>query len=400
MGMSEFYAAVPLFDAFASVADPLRYRPLPNDWLIGVTDVVASTKAIALGDYKRVNTAGAAVIAALSNALDGLDFPFVFGGDGASFAVGPEHAETATRALAETAALVRDEFGLELRAAALRVADIRRAGHDVRVARYAASENVHYAMFMGGGLAWAERELKAGRFAVPPAPVGSRPDLTGLSCRWAAIPSTRGVVLSLIVQPAGQGMDEEFHALVLDVLRIAGEGNRPVPDGGPPLAFDPSGIPLEARLRRKSAGLWQRVRMTIETYLGWFVIRHGIRIGEFDPVRYRRETAQNSDFRKYDDGLRMTLDCTEALADAIEARLAAAETGGIAVFGVHRQKGALMTCVVPSVMRSDHVHFIDGAAGGYAAAARAMKEKMVKRFPFRIREFADEVPRRGETRRA
>ena len=28
-----------------------------------------------------------------------------------------------------------------------------------------------------------------------------------------------------------------------------------------------------------------------------------------------------------------------------------------------------MTCFVPSPTRSDHVHFVDGAAGGYAAAA-------------------------------
>jgi hypothetical protein len=32
-----------------------------------------------------------------------------------------------------------------------------------------------------------------------------------------------------------------------------------------------------------------------------------------------------------------------------------------------------MTCFVPSPTRSDHVHFIDGAMGGYAAAARAVK---------------------------
>jgi hypothetical protein len=32
-----------------------------------------------------------------------------------------------------------------------------------------------------------------------------------------------------------------------------------------------------------------------------------------------------------------------------------------------------MTCFAPSVMRSDHVHFIDGASGGYASAATALK---------------------------
>lgn len=34
---------------------------------------------------------------------------------------------------------------------------------------------------------------------------------------------------------------------------------------------------------------------------------------------------------------------------------------------------AMMMCSTPSVMRSDHVHFIDGACGGYASAATAPK---------------------------
>ena len=41
------------------------------------------------------------------------------------------------------------------------VAAIRAAGHDVRVARYAASPEAVYAMFSGGGMSYAEAELKA-----------------------------------------------------------------------------------------------------------------------------------------------------------------------------------------------------------------------------------------------
>jgi hypothetical protein len=33
----------------------------------------------------------------------------------------------------------------------------------------------------------------------------------------------------------------------------------------------------------------------------------------------------------------------------------------------------MMTCFTPSAFRSDHVHFIDGALGGYALAASALK---------------------------
>ena len=32
-----------------------------------------------------------------------------------------------------------------------------------------------------------------------------------------------------------------------------------------------------------------------------------------------------------------------------------------------------MTCVVPSVLTSDHMHFVDGVGGGYAAAAEKIR---------------------------
>ena len=41
--------------------------------------------------------AGASVIAAVTNALEGREFPFVFGGDGASFAVSPDDLDARPR---------------------------------------------------------------------------------------------------------------------------------------------------------------------------------------------------------------------------------------------------------------------------------------------------------------
>ena len=83
--------------------EPTLYTPLPDDWTLGLADVVGSTKAIAENRYKAVNMAGAAVIAGVKNALGGADFPYVFGGDGASFAVSPPHLAPAREALAAVA---------------------------------------------------------------------------------------------------------------------------------------------------------------------------------------------------------------------------------------------------------------------------------------------------------
>ena len=53
-----------------------------------------------------------------------------------------------------------------------RSSTIREQGLDVTVARHAASPDVAYAMFAGGGLAWAEQRMKAGAFRLEPAPEG------------------------------------------------------------------------------------------------------------------------------------------------------------------------------------------------------------------------------------
>jgi hypothetical protein len=103
------------------------------------------------------------------------------------------------------------------------------------------------------------------------------------------------------------------------------------------------------------------------------LFRTRLRLGRFDPDRYLRQTALNTDFRKFDDGLRMTVDCSLPAADAIEQRLASAVPGTIR-YGTHRQSAALMTCIVPSPLMDNHLHFVDGAGGGYAAAAARLKQ--------------------------
>src|SRR5580692_3648316 len=151
-----FYGGIAVFRGFTSLMDPALYSPLPEDWTVGVADIVESTKAIAAQRYKAVNMAGAAVIASITNALDGREFPFVFGGDGASFAVAPDDLASAREALAATATWVKEDLDLSMRVALVPVTAIRAQGLDVRVARFGPSANLSYAMFSGGGLGWAE----------------------------------------------------------------------------------------------------------------------------------------------------------------------------------------------------------------------------------------------------
>jgi hypothetical protein len=371
-----FYGSIPVFRGFTSLMEPKLYSPLPDDWSIGVADIVDSTKAIAAQRYKAVNMAGAAVIAAVTNALEGHEFPFVFGGDGASFAVAPADFDRAREALAATATWVQEDLDLKMRVALVPVSAIRAQGLDVRVARFGPSANLSYAMFSGGGLAWADAAMKRGEFAVTEAPAGTQPDLSGLSCRFEVIPASRGLILSVLVMPARGADPLALRKVIEDVIHLverSPDGGRPVPLEGPPLTWPPQGLDYEARAKRGGPLFKRRVGVLVYTLFAYLIMRFDIKIGGFVPKTYKQQVVENSDFRKYDDGLRMILDCTPELARGLSDRLAAAARDGIVRYGLYQQDAAMMTCFTPSALRSDHVHFIDGARGGYASAATALK---------------------------
>ena len=369
------------FDDFAEVADPARYAPLPAGWVVGVTDVVRSTAAIAEGRYKAVNVAGAAAISAMMNALGTRDFPFAFGGDGCVFALPAEDAALARDMLAATAAWVTAELQLTLRTALVPAEEIRAAGADVRVALFRPSPHVAYAMFDGGGVALAEGWMKAGRGIVPEASAGTRPDLTGLSCRWLEMRARRGGIVSIIAR-AGPAGTPAFRAAVGEVLGVLGDpaAFHPVPaDGAPPALFT-RGLAVEARTR--PGPHWRRLAaVALHNLLGFTLFKTGRRLGTFDPIRYRALTSANADTRKYGDALMLTADLDDAAEARVRRALDAAETAGALVYGIHRQAAAMMTCVVPSFQDDGHFHFVDGADGGYVAAATALKKRAEAKQP-------------------
>ena len=209
----DFYKSLPILGDFAEAVRAESYTPLPLNSVVGFCDVVGSTAAIAEGRYKAVNFVGAGAIAAVSNALGRRPFPFVFGGDGASFAVagfrrfrrgaGARRNGLVFQRRVRTRPARRDGPGREIRA----------AGRDVRVARFAASERCDYAMFSGGGMTWFEERAKRGEYALAPAAPDVRPDLlaspaAGASPRrsmaWCSRSSSRRAATIPVIRPSSR----------------------------------------------------------------------------------------------------------------------------------------------------------------------------------------------------
>ncbi len=374
---ARFTRRLPVRKEFRTVLDDASYHTVPDDWLIALTDVVSSREEIERGRYKAVNLAGVAMISALMNALDTQQIPFIFGGDGAAIILAPSDREVVAKTLSETVAWVEEDLDLTLRAALVPVSAVRADGFDVLVQATQISNAVNNYAFRGGGLSRAEALMKEGQFAIAPASPGSKPDLSGLSCRWSPISAKGRSIVSIIIE-AGEHAEAEFPSKAARLLELAGmalqNSGTPMPRDGPPVAWPPKDLELEAHAMpsKRSLGM-RKASLYLSTLLAWFLFRTGLSVAGFDPKRYKEFTSLNTDYRKFQDGLRITVSLGDGELKKLTEFLEAERLAKTLRYGLCVQNSAILTCYVPSVTSDSHFHFLDGAGGGYAKAAENMR---------------------------
>ena len=366
------------FTAFTEFADALldeSYQPVPDDWLIAIGDVIGSTPAIAAGRYKDVNLAGAATIAVIQNACANLDLPFAFGGDGAIVLIPNDLEPKARRALAGIQKISSEVLQLQMRCALVPVAAVRAEGKSVNVALHALSSERKLAMISGGGIDCAEeiaKSAKGAAFAISADATTEDADLTGLSCRWQPLIAQNGVMLSLIIKARATdaALPLTYKRIYASIQNILRRHANPVSSANLKSSFPPRGAKLERRFGTSFFGVYGQALLAKTSELtGWS-------IGGFHGDDYKKSLPSHSDYRKFSDSLRMVIDCTPTESDGIEAILKAARVENQIDFGLHRASSALMTCFVSTTDDGKHIHFIDGADGGYALAAQQLKSQI------------------------
>jgi hypothetical protein len=385
----DFLHQVPEIERFSDVTEPRFYRDAPADWHVVLTDVRGSTKAIEAGRYRDVNALGVASIVAIRNATPDLELPYVFGGDGATLLIPDSRRAVCEAALRGVRKLAATAFELELRVGLVPVGELRQAGHAVQVARFRASRNVRLAMLRGSGVAQAERWVKDPELGARYAVSDDGPDeasFEGFECRWQPVPSQRGHVVSIIVQALDPTESERAQSYrdTIGTLEAALEDDagHPISLRGLRLGTLFGSYSIEAKLRsRAAAGPKFRAAQAYarkKSLIGRALIALGASAGGFDGKTYPKELIENSDFRKFDEALRMVLDLSSEQLAVIEAELERARRAGHLVYGLHRAPSALVTCYLRS-FSGDHVHFVDGSDGGYALAAKQLKAQLAER---------------------
>ena len=382
-----FYHDLPVMTFFVEATEGSLYAYVPPDWWIVIADVAGSTQAIEAGDYKKVNTVGVACIAAVVNVDRTIDLPFIFGGDGATFAVPDVLREDVIKALRAAQQLARVSFGLSLRVGLVRVATLVTENYWVRLGKVRLSQYVTQPMLSGRGWEEAERRVKnpnaLGVLRVTEEEGLAEGSFEGFECRWQNVPSFKDHKLSLLVAATSSNPKVNFatYQRVLEKIQsIYGdvEQYHPLRVNRMQLTFNPRLLSHEWRVRSSHLSAWQRIqyfaKMLFMNAAGRIIFAKNIDTEAVKWTNYRNDLVENSDFRKFDGMLRMVMDGKNTQAAALETYLESEHQQGQLVYGMHKSREALMTCIVQSY-NGNHLHFVDGSDGGYALAARELKQR-------------------------
>lgn len=375
----QFYARLPVNHIPLGellTEDHLFYN-VPESWQVVITDIRNSTGAVAGGMHETVNLiATGSIVSVLNVAFKaGITVPFFFGGDGATFIVPPTVAETAMHALAVFRKDTLANLGLDLRIGTVAVSDIYQRGFALKLTKFRVSGVFTIPVVLGDGLYHAEKIVKAENYRYEYEPAShSELDLSGMQCRWDKIgpPQTDQEVVTLVVcVPVGKKQAQALAGVILHIDEIYGPITRRQPISVPRLIWKTTfkKMELEILVRKGQAS----VLGMFASWLAWFSGYVYFRTSR--GRNYLNSLVEMSETLVIDGRINTVITGTPEQRAQLQRVLDAMESAGEIHYGLHVSSESVMSCYVRD-LQEGHIHFVDGAEGGYTKAAGILKRKL------------------------
>jgi len=391
MGNTNFYQRIKSINQFSDFFLQKNQKEIPDDWWVVVTDVVNSTKAIEEGRYKDVNIAGGLAVMAISNTFKNMDFPFIFGGDGATCLIPAVAYDDVCDVIYDTKLKVQQFFDMDLRVGVVSVKELYQKGHRLFISKVRISEHYEQAILAGSGLDHAEelikQKIKNNSYLINKKGKNKlEADFTGFTCRWQDIPSRNGETLASIIKVCDYQHDT---TTILNVLQkiddIFGDESdyHPIPHEQLELSQSENYLSKEAVVhsqQKKGFGYFLHLtRIKMEALFTTIALRLNLnlKVNWYNLRELKLYQALSSDYKKFDGSLKMVISCTTSARKEWEAYLEELRKTGKIFYGLHVSDRALMTCLLHAESKHE-VHFVDGADGGYALAAKQLKRQIRK----------------------
>ena len=353
------------------------FQPVPRDWHVIITDIKGSTIAVLNGAHENVNLiATGSIVSVLNIAFDQqLTVPFFFGGDGATFIVPPSIIENVMRSLAVYRTNTLENFNLELRTGIVPVEDIYQQGHELLIAKFSSSASFSIPVVLGNGLNYAEQLIKGADALLAEETVDDTElDLTGMQCRWDKIapPREQDEVITLLVIAGDQAHQSAVFAKVvnqIDALYGLPQYRQPISVAKLKLktTFHDLNIEMKAKLGK--------IRW-LELIQNWFVNLYGfIYFRTKSGKTYLNSLVEMSDTLVIDGKINTVISGGKQQKADLLKYLDKLEAHNELSYGYFVSGASVMSCYVRD-LKAGHVHFVDGAEGGYTQAARMLKSKL------------------------
>ena len=353
------------------------FLDVPDDWSVIITDIKSSTQAVNSGLHEDVNLIATGTIVTVLNIAfkAGILVPFFFGGDGATFIVPSSIVNDTMKALLKYRSNSIENFKLELRAGIVSVKEIYNNGCSLKISRFSSGETFSIPIVLGDGLEYAEKLIKGDDYLLSGhTSTEEEIDLTGMQCRWDKIspPENSEEVVTLIaIAQDGKQQAEVFSKVIRHLDQIYGAPEKRKPISIPKLVFRTSFNNLGKEMRHRLG----KIKL-LELIKNWCVNMYAFVYFRTDSgKKYLQQLVEMSDTLVIDGRINTVITGTTKQRFALQDVLNSLELKGEITYGIFVSGESVMSCYVRD-FEDEHIHFVDGADGGYTKAAGILKNKL------------------------
>jgi len=374
-----FYANLPVnkIPLYQLLVKNKLFKEIPADWHVIITDIKSSTAAVNAGLHENVNLiATGSIVAVLNIAFKAnITVPFFFGGDGATFIIPPGIVDEVMKSLLKYKANTRENFNLDLRVGIIPVDEIYARNHSLRISRFSSSETFSIPVVLGDGLAYAEKMIKGDDYLLSGHDTtNDEIDLSGMQCRWDKIEppeNSEEIVTLIVIAQNCQQQAEVFSKVIRQLDQIYGTPEKRQPISVSKLIFRTSFNSLGKEMKHRLGKI-----KFFELIKSWFINIYGyIYFRTESGKNYLKQLVAMSDTLVMDGRINTVITGTAQQRLALQKALDALEYKHEILYALYVSGQSVMSCYVRD-LEDDHIHFVDGAEGGYTQAAGVLKQKI------------------------
>ena len=373
-----FYSRLPVNQIALSdlLTEEHLFYKVPENWFVIVTDVKNSTLAVQNGLHETVNLVATGCIVATLNIAykHNLNVPFFFGGDGATCIIPPSILQPVMQSLLIHQENTLKNFELDLRVGFVPVEDIYKKGFGLTISKFRSTSIFSIPVVLGDGLNYAEKVIKGEhhRLSVIKSDEENL-NLEGMQCRWDRIapPENYDEVISLLVIATNESeQGPAFRKVInfLDEIYGTPDKRQPISVNKLKLKATVTKLNLEMKVKFGHIRFLYLLYNRFVSLFGWYYFQ--TREGK----SYLASMVDLADTLVIDGRINTVISGTAVQRAALVKALDGLEKAGEIRYGFFVSKESVMSCYVPGADNA-HIHFVDGAEGGYTKAAGVLKLK-------------------------